>query len=659
MPKILRVLLAIALAFVLIGALALFLLKDRLVAHGLDLARDALAQEGIQVDWKPSPARFTGATLAVRLDEVTVFQDDTRQAPSARLSGADVRLHWWSSLIARAPRIDLATGDATLEFHPPQEADSEKVSVTGLNVFAEIHPDRVEVSPSTGHFQGIGFEFSGSLALPAAEPKPFVEVVETVEVEESPRKEPTGLDLSPVFELAQALDYRKSGFSPSVVARLTGTIPEPKTSRFELAVETVSFPSRDRDLVVAADVWLLPDGNTEIRALTVTEGEGSASGTASIPPGGNALAIPGFRSTLDWVGILRDVPALDGALDAVRLSAAPVLEFSGSWSFADPKASQLDGTLRGLAGTWAPPVAPAASGTQDAPRRPPIPFTEGDADFTLAIGDLRVDPGSVRLAAGPVRFRFGTKLFETAPQPWTLSLTAEDVSLGALTAAFGDQPLDGRVQLSFEGGGGARPADLHGKGNLAIVTDEPMRIPVVGPLIDLLQGVVPSLAGARSDELHGSYVIEKGVLSTQDLAIRVSAAEVSASGTIDFASEATSFQANANLRGALGQLTAGVSQVLAIEGGGPFRDVKWRFKNLQNAQSIKDLLKGGLRLPGAAAPPTPSPDQAFDPPETVPGKAGEILRSVDRIGGMLRELREPDKPSVPPAPPAPPASPAP
>jgi len=664
MFKILRVLAVIALAVVLIGAVALFLLKDRLVSHGLELARTSLTEEGIHLGWKPAPARFSGLSLAVLLEDVTLYQDAAAEQVAARLTGLDFRLHLWESLLARAPRLGVSTGNATLTFLHPDPAQTDHPELTGLNLHAEVHPDRVEMLSSTANFRGIGLELSGTVALPPQEKTPFVQVVEVpkpADTDPSP-KAPVGIDLSLVFELATALDYRKAEFSPSLMAHFTATTPDTKTSRVELALEMVSFPSRDRGLSAAADVWMLPDGNTEIRSLTIRDGDASAEGTASLPPGGNALAIPEFRSALDWVAILRDLPALERGLDAVTLTRAPVIEVSGSWSFADPKASQLDGTMRGLSGSWAPPAEPAEPGSPASTPRAPLGFADGNADFTLAIGDLRVTQGTALLAGGPVRFQYGTKLFQTPPAPWTLTLNGENVSLGALTASFGDQTLPGKVQLSFEGGGGTSPAELHGKGSLAIVSEEPLKIPVVGPLIDLLQGVVPSLAGARSDQMQASYVIDKGVMTTQDLAISVSAAEVKASGTIDFASEATSFQANANLRGVLGQFTSGVSQVLAVEGGGPFRDVKWRFKNLQNVQSITDLLKGGLKLPGTpqTQPQTPPQEPGATAPAETPmpaGKAGEILRSVDRIGGMLRELKEPVKPATPPVPPATPPAP--
>jgi NADH-quinone oxidoreductase subunit N len=110
-----------------------------------------------------------------------------------------------------------------------------------------------------------------------------------------------------------------------------------------------------------------------------------------------------------------------------------------------------------------------------------------------------------------------------------------------------------------------------------------------------------------------------------------------------------------------------LSNVLAVEGGGPLKKVSWRFTNLQGASSLGELIRG-IRQPGAtptspASPPapgnTPAPGTTAPSmpaqPATPESKTDSLLRKVDQIGGLIKGIKQELKPAAPAAPSTPPA----
>jgi hypothetical protein len=464
--------------------------------------------------------------------------------------------------------------------------------------------------------------------------------------------------------VAEALDYRKAGFQPELKLSFSTQLDSDAAWLIDAKVDTVSFPSRNRNLAVASSLIIKHDASGEIRTITVKEGKGTLEGNATINKGAKGLDVPLLNSTLDWIGILRDLPVMAHSLDSLTVTKAPLIELSGFWSLEDPKTSAMNGTIKGLDATWTTaPMAPAAGGKAPAPLTPLV-ATQAEATVDINNGVIDFKTGSATLADGPVTFDFGVSPFETGKMPWTATIAGENLSLAQLTSAFAGTKIEGTAMLSFSGLGDVKPASLNGEGKLAIVASQSLKIPVVGPLIDLLSTVIPNLLKTESDRLQGSFLIKEGVMSTEDLTVGLSAAQVTATGTMNLVNEETKFQASANLRGPLQRFTPGLGDVLAVEGGGPIKKVSWKFKNFQGASSLGELIRG-IRQPAAApgapgtvAPSTgatavPAPGASATTPPAPTSKADELLRTVDQIGGLLKGIKGELKPATPAPKPAP------
>jgi len=677
--KILKLIFGVLFGILILIFALLFVFRDKLANAALAMAKTELAESGIFVEWTLEPVSV-GPDLGLKLRDIKAFQDSSLKETAASLSNLDLKVHLLPTLLNRKPFLAISTADATLsilDLEPkakPEDAEETKatpeekpvepvpptapakpevpptVTISEINLNVDFDPSQVTVAPSKLLFQGVRFEASGSSKLPPAPKAKHEPLIKQVEVKDpTAPADPSKLDFSALALLAEALDYRKADFKPEVKIAFTTGLDSDSAWVIDAKADTVSFPSRNKNLAATASLIVRHNGSGALRTVVIKDGDASAEGNASIEEAFSALNVTAITSTLDWIAILQDLPAVGHSLDSLKVTKAPTIELSGLWSIADMKQSNMVGSIKGLDATWTNAV-PAAGKTAPSPPTPLIIQAAG-ATIELTNGRLRFAEGFATVADGPVSFEFGLQPFETNAMPWTTKIAGENIGLGQVTGCFAETKVEGTANLSFEGSGDIKPAALSGQGNLLITASQPLKVPVVGPLLDLLATVIPNLLKTGSDRLETSFVIKDGLLSTKDLSVGLSAAQVKASGTINLVTEETSFQANANLRGPLQKFTPGLGEALAIEGGGPLKKVQWRFKNLQSVSSLSDLIKGK-----AAPVPAPATPGSAQTPGTAtpPSKTDELLRTVDQIGGLIKGLKGEVKP-VPAPVPAPPA----
>jgi len=182
----------------------------------------------------------------------------------------------------------------------------------------------------------------------------------------------------------------------------------------------------------------------------------------------------------------------------------------------------------------------------------PLVIQGAAARVDLASGYFTLPKASRPSAAGRSALRLDCGPLKRMPCPGTrrsLVKTSHSVRSPAASAKPKSRVT---ANLSFEGSGDLKPAALNGQGNLLVTASQPLKVAVIGPMLDLLATVIPNLLKTGSDRLEGTFAIKDGLLSTQDLSVGICPRlRVNASGTINLVTEETSFQANANLRGAL------------------------------------------------------------------------------------------------------------
>lgn len=652
----------LVLCVVAAGGLAYFF-RDKITDAVQVRIKADLADEGIFADWRLEPIAL-GPDLVVKARDIKTFRDSSRKVTGAELSNLDIHVHLLPTLTGKKLQAAFVIQDATLtlsDLQPksageagkgekPAERPEEPVSLTGCNLNAELTATQWRVASSSLLFQGVRFSLSGVSDLPRKAGGPRKPLIRTVEVEDpGAAAEPSSLDFSALLPVARALDYRKAGFKPEIKISYSAALDRDAAWNIDVKAETISFPSRDRNLTITTQSLIRHDASGEIRSLVIKEGEAMAEGNATIDKGAESLNVSSITSNLDWVGLLRDFPMVGRSLDSYRITSNPSAELAGVWSFVKPKESAMSGSIRGLHGTYEPPLAP---GAQREPGFVPLALKDAEAAVQISGGSFEFKDGFATLAEGPIRFELRFQPFDAGVLPWNLGLVGENLALAPLTSVFAGTPVEGTANLRFEGSGDLKPKALNGQGGAQITASKVLKMPLVSPLLDLLSTLNPSLGKADSERLDASFTIKDGVVTTDDLKVALPALQVNASGTIDLQTEETKFQANASLRGGLQRLIPGLPEALAIEGGGPLKKVHWSFKNFQAANPLIDRLRGGAQPPGGPTVPAPPANPPGPGPQTVlPAKAEDLLRTVDQIGGMIKGLKAEPKPA--PQPPAP------
>jgi len=670
MLKFVKILLGTLIFCLLTGAGLIYFFRDKIKDAFQARAKMELADQGIFADWRLEPVAF-GPDMVLKLREIKTFRDSHLQEIGAELSNLDIHVHLLPSLASKKPQATFLMKNATLtlfdltpksseagetdgETGPGTEPEVGKVdaaaapavqtaeakveakepeviSVTECNGNAELTATQWRLSPSSLVFQGIRYSVSGISDLPRSAGGPRKPLIRTVEVKDpAAPAEPSSLDFSPLVPLAELLDYRKAGFKPEIKISYKAALDRDAAWNIDAQADTVAFPSREKNLSITTQSLVRHDASGEIRSLVIKDGDFAAEGNATIDKGAAGLNVTSIASNLDWIGILRDFPIVNGALDAYRITSNPNIELAGVWSFVRPRESAMTGSIRSLHAEY---LHPTTGGAKSAAGKVPLVLKDAEAMVQIGGGTFEFKNGFATLAEGPVRFEFRFQPFETGAFPWNLGLVGENLALVQLTSAFAETGVEGTANLRFEGSGDLKPVALNGQGGLQITAMQPIKIPLVSPLLDLLSTVIPNLFKSGSEQLEASFTIKDGVLGTEDLTVGLPVVQIRASGSVNLPTEETKFEASANLRGVLQRFAPGLPGALAIEGGGPLKKVKWHFKNLP---ATKPAAQPGPAPGAGQMVPTPSPVPT--PATGLPAKADELIRTVDQIGGLIKGL---------------------
>jgi hypothetical protein len=348
----------------------------------------------------------------------------------------------------------------------------------------------------------------------------------------------------------------------------------------------------------------------DMRSIDLSYRGRPLSGACGYVLGAKTIEIKSLESEIDFLALANDFTGgkTKGGGQALVLQAPPRLGVHGRLDFGEIKNSDL--TIQFLE---ADKVVVASgetivelTGLQGKAR------FEGGKAYTLEPG-LRAG-----FADGGVELNAEAAVMEEAT-PFHANLKLDDLSIAklmSLNAAPGsgtEAGHHGRLFFTYDGSGGKDILLKDGKGDIRLINADFGRVPIISGLFQTLGRMVPSFGqrknGARGEQvLTGSYVVENGVVTMDDLAIEADLTRIDAKVGYDVADKMTSFNGKANLSGAVGLVTGVASRLLEIEGGGPIDDITWRMKNLNAAGIVKsglggvmDTGKGAVKMGGDTA----------------------------------------------------------
>lgn len=374
--------------------------------------------------------------------------------------------------------------------------------------------------------------------------------------------------------------------------------------------------------IVARDTgYAVPD-------VSITAGDVAISGSAEVRTDGPRPFV-GVRlegNTLPW-------PSVAALPAATRVAAAPV---SGFFPVAAQPAAKTPAwaVLRDFDGEL--------TARFDTVLAPNLRADAAEAALRLNQGIVTLDRAAARLLGGDVSGR-GRADLTGATAKIEASFRVKDVTVASNSPLFGgNAPIAGRVDLEAEGAATGNDRDallraLDGKGRLS-VTQGSFAGANLGAVnerlnrIRNLQDILGALdAGSRGrtafDTLTGTFVVENGVLRSDDLALAAPAGTASAKGRADLAAETL----DADLRFTLDNLRDAPPLGIRLAGAWAAPRVTFDTNAFQQhvlKKGLGDFLKS-LSKPQSGEPPAP---KAIKPKDVL----REILAPIPRDSGAAQ-----------------------
>lgn len=558
LPKGCTVALIVALAVVGLLAAAGYIFGPKLKALAHEQVLQFLQKEGLYIEYQTKYGRLDGT---ITLVDIVAYETSAKKKPVARLDHLVIRMGLRSLFRDHVLRTHLSTKNATFTVvGDPQTGDAV---FEALNLHFDCRPGQVRIDRLTAQLQGIDIQATGDIQIDRGTGSPGSAMPAPAPAAATSPATPgalptTPLDLSAILKLAPILDYRKATWRPQVTATIAGTHSSVRDSTWNVDVRSASFPSKGVDMEFAGQLVTGKDGNLTVQKAQLKHGKGEANVDGVIARGSDTFEIRHFDSSLDWVVLLRDYPAVNGAWNPVSATQAPLIEGSGSHHLKNPDLSRLTFTLRDFALLY------------EMTDKKVVHAGEIGAKGSLEKGVLRLNSLTAFLAKGNASGEVTYTPFATTPG-WTATLKGSHLYLPDLVAPKDGKQLVGYVDFNFTGKGADKPAALQGQGKFSITNGDFFHTRVFGPLLLFLHKISNNPDKGNPQQLHASFQIQNGVVKTTDLALDISEAHVTASGTIDLVKETARFEARAKLRGPLG-----IS--VDLIGEGPLDNVEWRKK---------------------------------------------------------------------------------
>lgn len=332
------------------------------------------------------------------------------------------------------------------------------------------------------------------------------------------------------------------------------------------------------------------DERLELPAFNLVYQGGLITGAAVWDSGTNIATVERFQSSAHILGLLRDInPKIAPFAATLKQDEPPLLNASGTLRIKDFWNSDLDVHYRHQTGM-----------TVMIGQRPLL--IEGiNGRVHVGDGGFQTESLQANILGGAFTYR-GKADLETADRTFQGTVDLAGLPLQAIVNHLGGSAeLPGVLTGHFEGGGGFSLATMRGQGSLRLDAAKLYKVPVIGPVQNLMGSVVPVFGDAdKRSELTATFTIGDGRLETRDLVILADGTRVEVGGTLNLTNWQTQFEAQGNLVGALGLVTGLLSKALVVEGSGRVDNLDLKLKHVpaefasDAVRGVFDVAKGGI-----------------------------------------------------------------
>jgi hypothetical protein len=553
-------------ALLLLVVVALFARRQigNLLARQLD-AR--LSAAGVYVSWKS--ADFV-AGPGIHFKELTLYRDAAKRGRIAMFGNVTALKgnREWN----RWDTVDVKMKDSLFSLG----SGGDETALEQVNLHLKIFPGKADLLECRALLQGLRIEARGNYVRPPSTDK-------------SPGKTDglfDDLDLAWLKTVREWMEFHPHGDEPVLGVDFH--------SRADGGAADLAISLNGRKFGWRGQEW----DSAEASAKTVIGGNpapvvidhirighagktGEITGTHDSTSG--RLSIDKLDCGLDLLALVRAfAPDEVAALENMSATGDWRLQGEGVFAFNKPAESRWNGTVA-LNGDFA-----YASGKTSVSLRNPA-FGLGLEGTTWSVsafnaglwdGDLVMPMTRIEQPDGETAARFETRI------------TLDGASLQSVMSSFGNsQKQPGTVRMDWNGGGGFALDSIKGSGSLGISGAEFFRIPLLGPLHLVFDRIAPGFGKDVASSLTSDHSLSDGILGIHNLHLESKLARIDARGTVDLETNHAHLTAKAKMQGLAGTATALLSSLLEVEGSGPVNDMRWRLKNMPDADIITGAAK--------------------------------------------------------------------
>lgn len=559
----------------LVGAVAGYVMRDRIIARILDIAENRLSEKGLYIKHGSHQLIWNRGVV---LKEFSLFVDQAKLNRIALFENIGIRipLH---ELFGSSPNLILSSGQGDLKI----DTSAGPLYVDDVDFRLTFTRESLKMERLEGQLNGLHITTRGVLRWEKGDGAQKVRIP----------------DLAPVVTAAKWLDFPKG--RPTLALQINprdgpggGVDIKGLLSGRDFQWRNLSF---DRARIQAQ----LKEGALEMPEVAVDCYGGSLTGSMSIDYQNGKLSVSRITSTAEPFRLISAV--LGGqALKSFRTLGNTTL--SGRDMGFDLK------------------DFPRSTGvfTVSAPAGIVIPLAENDIQLERFRGELRFESGNLMVDAKEFTVH-GGKGSGSYVMPlsqgcrYRLSAKVDGVSLEQAGRSFGiKEDLAGTMRASFEGGGATSDRSHHGKGTVNVDDGKFYAVPVVGSLRAFLTRKSAKFGMDVAEDLDAAFTLEKGVVRSEDFRIESIATRMTAHGEVDLVGKTLDVDVRANLKGLPGVATEIVSYALTVNGEGPVDNVRWKFVNAAGlvgeaakaaaggvkaaAEGVGDVMKGAGEAAG-------------------------------------------------------------
>ena len=537
------------------------------------VAQAELDKRGIYVDFERWEYQFPRGLV---LKEVTLFQSEARQVPQMKLSDLGINVDIVGLIKGRTSfdTGEFSFQDSTLSFF---HDGNQVAQIKEIDAEVLVSPGKVDLERFDGRFGGLLVRASGDITKSVRDSTggQNTAVVSDSEAFVLP------LDFAMIEKIRPWLDVQANGKPPRLDVRFSSD-GSAKSLILSGSLNGSDFVWHGVPLKRASATFSYdaPANSLEVYSFQIDHGEGTLSGVASLDLVSKVLELENTESDVDLIALLSSFDAgMADKLKSVEVRDAPMIELSGSIPLADVVNSEVEVSYDHLLGIVY---------TKDSREFPVsriksfIKFSGGvitveDTSCRVLDGDLAVG-GTVRLASDNYPFSIST-------------LTLTDLPLSSFAKIFEVDSLGmgGEADLEFRGSGNADLASVRGGGSILVREAKLTAFPVIGKIQDFLGKVIPAFGVRKGDTLSGSYIVESGILLTNDLAITQVGAKVLVNGSVKLKPQTTDFTATASMDPAVVTGTSLEGKQVVITGEGPLWEPEITLKNFPVEFAAEEL----------------------------------------------------------------------